>query len=109
MIRVAKLEDVSAIVELGQKLLSNFDKTYNISNYIEDNNYIAIVSDEKTINAFLLISENASAYELEAIYVLDKYRHQGIASNLIKYFLTNYYHNQKDIFLEVSTDNEEAM
>ena len=109
MIRVAKLEDVSAIVELGQKLLSNFDKTYNISNYIEDNNYIAIVSDEKTINAFLLISENASAYELEAIYVLDKYRHQGIASNLIKYFLTNYYHNQKDIFLEVSTDNEEAL
>ncbi len=109
MIRVAKLEDVSDILELGQKLLSNFDKTYDIANYIKNDNYIAIISEEKKINAFLLISENASSYELEAIYVIDKYRHQGIASNLIKYFLTNYYDKQKDIFLEVRSDNTEAI
>ena len=109
MIRKAKLEDVSTIRKLGQKLLSNFDKTYDVASYIKNNNYIVLVNEKEKINAFLLISENASSYELEMIFVLEEYRHQGIASNLVNYFLNNYYNNEKEIFLEVSTDNKEAL
>ncbi len=109
MIRKARIDDVQVLNSLGEKLLANFTKTYNLTNYINDKNYLILVNEDMFINGFLLISENASAYELEAIFVLEEDRQKGIASNLIKYFIDNYYQNHKDIFLEVATNNIKAL
>ena len=109
MIRKANLKDVDIINDLGGKIIANFINTYDINKYLLSDNYLIFVNEDEHINAFLIISENITSYELEVIYVSDEYRHHGIASNLINYFLDNFYNQKKDIFLEVSVENTMAI
>ena len=72
MIREAKHSDINIINELGEKLLNNFSKTYDIISYINNKDYIFLVNQDKEINAFLLVRKNLNDFELEYIIVKDK-------------------------------------
>ena len=109
MIRKSLKEDIPKIEDLGKNLIANFSLTYNLDDYINKDNYLVLVSIDRDINGFLIISETMDTYELEVIYVKENERRKNIASNLLNSFLDNYYNKNKAIFLEVSVDNEPAI
>ena len=109
MIRNATKKDVENINSLGDNLFSNFRQTYNIDEYLDNENYILLVNVEKIINAFLIIYKNIDFYELEAIIVREDFRGKHIASNLLNYFIDNYLKRGDKILLEVDTSNEKAI
>lgn len=109
MIRKGKLEDLAKINELGMRLIPNFIATYNINDYLNNDNYIILVSDENNINAFLIALKNIDTYEIEAIYVESNYRRQGIATKLLNYLEDHYLNKDDVILLEVAVNNENAI
>lgn len=109
MIREGKLEDLTKINELGTKLLPNFIATYNIKDYLTNEKYLILVSDDMNINAFLIVLKNIDAYEIEAIYVDNNYRRQGIATKLLNFFEEHYLNKDDVILLEVAVNNENAI
>ena len=109
MIREGKLEDLTKINELGTKLLPNFIATYNIKDYLTNEKYLILVSDDMNINAFLIVLKNIDTYEIEAIYVDNNYRRQGIATKLLNFFEEHYLNKDDVILLEVAVNNENAI
>lgn len=109
MIREGKLEDLTKINELGMKLISNFITTYNIKDYLTNDKYIILVSDVDNINAFLIVLKNIDTYEIEAIYVDNDSRRQGIATKLLFYLEDHYLNKNDTILLEVAVNNENAI
>ena len=109
MIREAKFKDIDDLNKLGNKLIPNFLKTYDLNTYINNSNYVVLVYEEENIEAFLLIRKNIDFYEIEALYVNENQRKKGIASKLLTYFLDNYPLKGEEIILEVNTNNEPAI
>ena len=109
MIRKANIEDIPAINKLGNLVLSNFSQTYNLNSYLKDNKYLILVDDQQTIKGMLIILNNIDTYELEMIVVDPSFRNMGIGKSLINYFLENYYDKNKEIYLEVAANNENAI
>lgn len=109
MIVNAKKEDIKLINELGKILYPNFEKIFNLNEYISNENYIILLNKEDSINAFLIIYKNIDFYELETIIVSENARNKGIATNLLEYFIDNYTKSGDEIFLEVSCKNENAI
>ena len=109
MIRVAKFKDIHIIKELGKYLSYNFEKTYNLDSYLNNENYIILVNEDEIVNAFMIIYKNIDYYELEAIVVDINNRRKKIASKLLDYFLNNYDQNNTSIILEVAVNNENAI
>ena len=110
MIRNASIEDIEIINNLGNLVSNTFSKSYNISNYLENNNYIILVYTENSIvKGFILIYKNIDYYELEMIVVDSKERHKGIGTKLLKYFEENYLQKDDEIYLEVAVNNENAL
>ena len=107
MIRFATKKDIPDINKLGLILNKNFIKTYDIDNYLSNDNYLIVVNDDKIINGLLITYKNLDYWELEVIVVAPNYRRQGIASNLLSKLITDYAKG-KDILLEVSVDNVPA-
>lgn len=105
MIRNATLKDIYKINNIGKTLLPNFLVTYNMNDYINNDKYIVLVNEDDDVNGFLIILNNIDCYELEVIVVNNK--NCGIGSSLINYFLDKF--NKKDIILEVSELNKEAI
>ena len=109
MIREAEYKDINELNKLGIELIPNFLKTYELNNYINNSNYVVLIYEEDNIEAFLLIRNNFDFYEIEALYVNEKYRKKGIASKLLTFFLDNYSKKDEEIILEVNTNNEPAI
>ena len=109
MIREGKLEDLTKINELGTKLFPNFITTYNIKYYLTNDKYIILVSTDDNINAFLIVLKNIDTYEIEAIYVDNDSRRQGIATKLLSYLEDHYLNKNDTILLEVAVNNENAI
>lgn len=109
MIRNATKDDIESINKLGSTINHNFLNTYDISSYIDQSNYILLVSENEEFEGFLLISVNYDSYELEMIIVDEKYRNNGVGSNLICTFVKNYAKIGNAIFLEVSVNNNTAI
>ena len=107
MIRFATKKDIPDINKLGLILNKNFIKTYDIDNYLSNDNYLIVVNDDKIINGLLITYKNLDYWELEVIVVAPNYRRQGIARNLLSKLITDYAKG-KDILLEVSVDNVPA-
>lgn len=110
MIKKATKKDISSINELGTIEFSNFAKTYNIEEYIQNDNYVILVNEEKNIlNAFIIIYKNIDYFELEMIIVSKEYRQQGIGSLLLNYFFNTICKKGNSILLEVSVENINAI
>ena len=109
MIRESKLVDLNKINELGMNLIPNFIATYNIEDYLTNDKYIILVNVVDNINAFLVVLKNIDTYEIEAIYVDNNYRRQGIATKLLNYLEDHYLNKNDVILLEVAVNNEHAI
>lgn len=110
MISKASLEDKENIVKLGKTFIDNFPNTYNIEEYLNNNNYIILINKEnKLLKGFLIIYKNIDCYELELIIVDKEYRKQGIATSLLEQFFNTYCTSNDIVFLEVSCENETAI
>ena len=109
MIRTAKEKDIIELNKLGILLNDNFTKTYNLDNYINDENYIILLNEEQIINAMMIVYKNIDYYELETIVVNPHYRNKKIATKLLEYFI-NYCTKKEDIILlEVAVNNDNAI
>jgi len=108
MIRRALNKDVSLIRNIGKQYKNNFEKTYDIENYINNENYVILVNEDDFVNAFLIVYKNIDLFELELIVVDRDFQKRGIASNLINYLINNYINNES-IILEVAVNNKVAI
>lgn len=110
MISKATLEDKESIIKLGKTFIGNFPNTYNIEEYLNNNNYIILINKEnKLLKGFLIIYKNIDCYELELIIVDKEYRKQGIATSLLEHFFKTYCTSNDIVFLEVSCENKTAI
>lgn len=110
MIKVANKKDVSSIYELGVKEFSNFANTYNIEEYLQNNNYVILVNTTNNLlNAFMIIYKNIDYFELEMIIVSKEYRQKGVGSALLNYFFNTFCNKENSILLEVSVENINAI
>ena len=109
MIRVANKKDIIDIYNIGNQYKNNFQKTFNIENYLMNNNYIILVNVLEKVNAFIIVYKNIDFFELEMIIVDKEFREKGIASKLIEHFLSNYTKKDQVVLLEVATDNLKAI
>lgn len=109
MIREALIDDIDKIYELGNLLNTDFSKTYDLSFYIESDNYLVLVNDDNKINAFLIVLKGIDSFDIEVIYVQEDSRRKGIATNLLFFLINNYATDKKAIFLEVAVNNNKAI
>lgn len=106
MIRVAVLDDIKYINDLGMIYYPNFTNIYNLVDYINNPNYIVLVSIFENINGFLIAYKNIDYIELLFIIVDNNNRRSGIGTSLLNRLIeiTN-----KDILLEVDNQNIKAI
>ena len=109
MIREALIDDIDKIYELGNLLNTDFSKTYDLSFYIESDNYLVLVNDDNKINAFLIVLKGIDSFDIEVVYVQEDSRRKGIATNLLLFLINNYGNDKKAIFLEVAVNNNRAI
>jgi ribosomal-protein-alanine N-acetyltransferase len=109
MIRLARISDIENINILGSLVNENFERTYNIKEYLNNNNYIILVSENDKIDGLLIVYKNIDYYELEIIVVDDQKRKKGIASLLLEIFINSYLAKNDKVILEVAQDNEAAI
>lgn len=108
MIRLAELKDINEINKIGLSFKSNFANTYNIADYLNNNNYIILVNEDEVVNGFIIVYKNIDYYELLMIVVDKSFRNRHIGNNLLSFILDNYVKNN-DILLEVDTSNSNAI
>lgn len=109
MILKACKNDISEINILGKLLYKNFEQIYLLNEYMQNENYIILVSKDNCIEGFAIFYKNIDCFELELIIVSEQSRHRGIASNLINKFIKDYCKTGDEIILEVSNKNEIAV
>ncbi len=95
-IRPAKKEDINVIWDLGKKV-SGFETSKDIvtfwpksilENCIDKNDVLIVVAEsENKIVGFIILNINnsLSKLEIENIYVLEKFRKQGVPKKLLNY------------------------
>lgn len=109
MIRKASSRDLKKINNLGIQLFDNFESTYNINNYLGNNNYIILINEESVINGLLIVYKNIDYYELELIVVDYSFRKKGIGQSLMNNFFANYCSKGDRVILEVKSTNYNAI
>jgi len=106
VIRKANREDIDQIYFLGKKYDSNFDKLYNLSDYISNPIYLVYCYEHNgNICGFVIASILYEVIEILIIYVDAEYRNNGIASKLLLNLEKN---NVDNLLLEVSCENHIA-
>lgn len=108
MIRIANLEDLTAIDSIGTLIKDNFSKQNHTRERINlDYVKIFVYEDQSIIKGFIEIECHYETTDLINIAVLKKYQNQGIASSLLNYVIENI--NQQNIILEVNENNIKAI
>lgn len=119
--RKATKEDADKLDNLLTKLILDEKNNYDNSleavkiknfyiNYIEKENYqIFLCEEEKNIVGYIYIIINNKTAKIDALYIEEKYRNQGIGANLIESALSWIKEkNIKNIELNVLTQNKQA-
>ncbi len=108
MIRIANLEDLTAIDSIGTLIKDNFSKQNHTRERINlDYVKIFVHEDQSIIKGFIEIECHYETTDLINIAVLKEYQNQGIASSLLNYVIENI--NQQNIILEVNENNIKAI
>lgn len=108
MIRIANLEDLTAIDSIGTLIKDNFSKQNHTRERINlDYVKIFVYEDQSIIKGFIEIECHYETTDLINIAVLKEYQNQGIASSLLNYVIENI--NQQNIILEVNENNIKAI
>ena len=105
MIRDINKEDVNCVNTLAKNYDNNFENHYNLNDYINNDIYILkCYEEDNIIKGFIIANNLIDDIEILLIYVDTNYRNNGIATKLIDSL-----GNNKDIILEVATNNEAAL
>ena len=108
MIRIANLEDLTAIDSIGTLIKYNFSKQNHTRERINlDYVKIFVYEDQSIIKGFIETECHYETTDLINIAVLKEYQNQGIASSLLNYVIENI--NQQNIILEVNENNIKAI
>ena len=108
MIRIANLEDLTAIDSIGTLIKDNFSKQNHTRERINlDYVKIFVYEDQSIIKGFIETECHYETTDLINIAVLKEYQNQGIASSLLNYVIDNI--NQQNIILEVNENNIKAI
>lgn len=108
MIRIANLEDLTAIDSIGTLIKDNFSNQNHTRERINlDYVKIFVYEDQSIIKGFIEIECHYETTDLINIAVLKEYQNQGIASSLLNYVIENI--NQQNIILEVNENNIKAI
>ena len=108
MIRIANLEDLTAIDSIGTLIKDNFSKQNHTRERINlDYVKIFVYEDQSIIKGFIETECHYETTDLINIAVLKEYQNQGIASSLLNYVIENI--NQQSIILEVNENNIKAI
>ena len=108
MIRIANLEDLTAIDSIGTLIKDNFSKQNHTRERINlDYVKIFVYENQSIIKGFIEIECHYETTDLINIAVLKEYQNQGIASSLLNYVIENI--NQQNIILEVNENNIKAI
>lgn len=109
MICQATLDDIDTINEIGSQYNSNFKKLFHLETEVTNNFAIVLVFKDTQVKGFLYALDFGDNIDLLYIIVDNAYHKQGIATQLMNYFITNYQLANKSITLEVAVNNEAAL
>lgn len=102
MIIEAEYQYLNKINELGKNYNDKFDKLYNISSYIKNDNYkVLLFIENNLIKGFIICENLIDSIDIELIFVDIKFRKQGIGKKLVDKLLEY----NKTINLEVNSNN----
>ncbi len=90
------------------ELIKKFNEMYNIAVEAFDTNpytNFLVYIDDRIVVGYLYYSDIYDRIEINQINVIDKYRRQGVASELMKHLIKK----NKSISLEVKCDNVPAI
>ena len=106
MIRVANTGDIVEINKLGSLLHNNFVNTFHMESELNNESAIILVNDDNGfINGYVYCLQTPDNIDILSIVVDPVYRKRGIATNLIKFLISNYCYQEKTLTLEVNTNN----
>lgn len=103
MIRLFNKADYEDIYLLGNLININFEKLYNLENYIDN---IYVYETKEQVVAFLMIKEISDEIEILNIAVCTNHRNKQIGFKLCKEVLNK---KNKECYLEVAVDNIAAI
>lgn len=115
----ASIEDINVIYEANRKLIKDYEDISKIDldkvllwvrNKIKRNigQYKSVYYENQKVGYFRLY-EADNKYELDDLYIFEKYRGLGIGSIVLKYVDKLCIYNNKDIFLYVFIKNKRAV
>lgn len=109
MINNIELKDKERFNELGLIVNKNFAKLFQIEELI-NSSYDSLFGyyENELLVGFIHINKMYETIDIVNIVVDEKYRHQGIATRLIKYVLNNFDDVEK-LMLEVNENNKVAI
>ncbi|MGL5751748.1 MAG: GNAT family N-acetyltransferase [Paraclostridium sp.] len=114
----ASMEDIDVLYEANIKLIKDYEDTSKIDlarvlmwvrNKIESNinQYNSVYYGDTKVGYFRLYKED-DKYELDDLYILEKYRGLGIGSSVLNHVDGICRYNGKDVFLYVFIKNKRA-
>lgn len=107
MIREINDNDIETISNLVYDFDQHFSKHYDLNYYLDNKIYKIFVYEKEYIRGVIIATVLDNDLEILFIYVKNEDRNQGIATSLINYLIKEF--NVKNIFLEVSLKNENAI
>ena len=109
MINNIELKDKERFNKLGLIVNKNFAKLFQIEELI-NSSYDSLFGyyENELLVGFIHINKMYETIDIVNIVVDEKYRHQGIATRLIKYVLNNFDDVEK-LMLEVNENNKVAI
>jgi len=112
MINKLTINDLDLVVEVQSAFCDVYRQKNELINTMTSNPYVKICTYivDKKIAAILQYQNIYDRFELDNIFVLEKYRNKGIASALLEYMIEEGKNNKIiNITLEVREDNIKAI
>lgn len=108
MVRDFQLEDAEDVYLLGELLVADFHKLYDLEKIFKDEySYIYVYIDEG-IKGFIQVTKLYENMDIVNIVVKENYRRMGIATKLFQYAISKFT-DLKEVTLEVAVDNLPAI
>lgn len=108
MIRKVIESDFPYIYDLGNSLINNYDKLYNLKKILDyKSHFLKVYVENNKIIGFVEYTVSVDEADIIAIIISQAYRHNGIGSQLMYAIIDE--KNIKKLNVEVREDNKEAI
>lgn len=110
MVRLANYKDLKELNVLGNIIDPNFSNLFNLREILKDKySQIFVYEKDQKIIGFLHITKLYETIEIINLAVLEAYRHQQVASNLLDYMMSEMTGEIIKFILEVNVNNLAAI